>query len=464
MKRTMRLHLLVFAVFFGSMGVSLAQGEHPTEEKDSTLCTATSFIEVFQHAHLHGHVRNYFMSTLNEGALTDYFSNATGGAIAMTTKRYKGFKFGVKGIFTYQTFSSNLNAFDSIGGGASKWEHELYDIEDTDNFHDLDRLEELYLTYHFKKGFFSFGKFEFQDTPLINESDGRMKPFVFKGASLNLNLKKQQKLALTALYGVSPRSTVEWYDFNEAIGLVNNGSTRDGHSADYHGETHSRGAFVVDYEKEWEKLNVHFYNIYLDRINNSSWLEGKLKLKSWTIGTQVLFQLPMGNMAQSDEFQYIEEEEQGMVVSTLIEKHQKSARWSVAYTHAFDSGRFLFPKALGRDQFYTSISRSRLEGLGDADVITVKYEQKFKKTDLTTLIECTAVLGAEPEDHRFNKYGIDDYVQMNARLNYHFHGFLEGLDMALLYVVKQNLYDSTPEELFNVSNYQQINFVTNFNF
>ncbi|MDP4954401.1 MAG: hypothetical protein NWQ53_12215, partial [Flavobacteriales bacterium] len=65
---------------------------------------------------------------------------------------------------------------------------------------------------------------------------------------------------------------------------------------------------------------------------------------------------------------------------------------------------------------------------------------------------------------RFNKYGIDDYVQVNARLNYHFHGFLEGLDMAILYVAKQNLYESTPEEVYNVSNYQQINFVTNFNF
>ena len=452
--------------FFGVMGLAQAQhhGVVNDAHHDSSHKEVSAFVDIFTQAHLHGHVRNYFMSTINEGGLKDYYSNATGGAIAMTTQRYKGFEFGVKGLFTYQTFSSDLNEADPTTSGISKWEHELYDIEDLNNFKDLDRLEELYITYFFKGGKASLGKFEFSDTPLINESDGRMKPFVFKGASIELDLAHQQSLKLSALHGVSPRSTVEWYNFNDAIGLVNNGTTIHGTPADYHEETHSRGALVLDYQKKWKHIDLKFYNWYLDRIHNSSWIETALHKDSWSFGIQGLLQVPLVKATHLVEEQYMHHEELGTVVSSQLCKEMAKAKWSVAYTHAFDTGRFLFPKALGRDQFYTSISRSRLEGLGDVDVITLRYQQGFKKKALETIIECTGIFGAEKDDPRFNKYGIDDYVQLNARLNYHFHGFLEGLDMAILYVAKQNLHQSTPDEVYNVSNYQQINFVTNFNF
>lgn len=448
------------------MGIGHAQHHLPEHQadQDSAQNEVTAFVDIFKRAHMHGHVRNYFMSTINEGGLKDYYSNATGGAVAFLTERYKGFEFGVKGIFTYQTFSSDLNEPDPTTNAISKWEHELYDIKNLDNFQDLDRLEELYISYYFKKGKASLGKLEFSDTPFINASDGRMKPFVFKGANIELNLAHHQSLKIAALYGVSPRSTVEWYDFNEAIGLVSNGVSINGTLADYHEETHSRGAFVFDYQKKGKQVDLKFYNWYLDRIHNSSWIETNLHKDSWSLGVQAVVQVPLAKEAHLIEEQYMHNDELGTVLSSQLCKILDHAKLSVAYTHAFDTGRFLFPKALGRDQFYTSISRSRLEGLGDVDVITLRYQQEFKKKTWETIIECTGIFGAEKDDPRFNKYGIDDYVQVNARLNYHFHGFLQGLDMAILYVAKQNLHESTPEEVFNVSNYQQINFVTNFNF
>ncbi|WP_224484383.1 hypothetical protein [Robertkochia aurantiaca] len=123
------------------LGANVVKGQqHGIETEDKKLS------DIFGKAHFHGHIRNYFMSTLNEGELTDYYTNATGGAIAIRTSNWKGFEAGVKGIFTYRTFSSDLNRADPTVGEMARWEFELYDITDPHNFNDLDRLEELYIT------------------------------------------------------------------------------------------------------------------------------------------------------------------------------------------------------------------------------------------------------------------------------------------------------------------------------
>jgi hypothetical protein len=68
------------------------------------------------------------MATLNREDLTSYYTNATGGAIGFTTKNFKGFEAGVKGIFTFKTFGSDLGLEDPITGANAKWEYELYDV------------------------------------------------------------------------------------------------------------------------------------------------------------------------------------------------------------------------------------------------------------------------------------------------------------------------------------------------
>ncbi len=74
-----------------------------SQEKDEAV-KVRQLITIFEKAEVEGHIRNYFMSTINEGSLKDYYTNATGGAIGIKTLAYKGFRIGVKGIFTYQTF------------------------------------------------------------------------------------------------------------------------------------------------------------------------------------------------------------------------------------------------------------------------------------------------------------------------------------------------------------------------
>jgi hypothetical protein len=164
------------------------------------------------------------------------------------------------------------------------------------------------------------------------------------------------------------------------------------------------------------------------------------------------------------EQRYIQPGERGQVLSGLVA--YDFGDWDLwgAYTHAFDTGRYLFPRELGRDQFYTSIPRSRLEGFGDAEVLTLGTRVYFGREHFTADAAYTRLFGPEVGAFEFNKYNLDAYQQLNLSMDYAFTGFLEGLHMTLLYVYKNNLNTNDPNAIFNISNFHQFNFVTNFHF
>lgn len=133
---------LFLGSFFLLIGISLFSQEHHTKADTTEI---SKLKDAFTHAETEGHIRNYFMFTINDGELKDYYTNATGGAIGFKTLTFKGFNLGIKGIFTYQTFSSDLHELDEQSQSVSKWEIELYDINNLNNYDGLDRLEELYI-------------------------------------------------------------------------------------------------------------------------------------------------------------------------------------------------------------------------------------------------------------------------------------------------------------------------------
>ena len=189
------------------------------------------------------------------------------------------------------------------------------------------------------------------------------------------------------------------------------------------------------------------------------------KKGDWTLGLQYALQF-------SDSFQksldyaerYMQPGENGQVLSGQLAYDPRHWHFGVAYTRAFDTGRFLFPKELGRDNFFTSLSRSRLEGLGDVNVFTLYTDYDFDIDGLNLGLEVTEVFGPGINEFEFNKYNIDEYYQINTRLHYELQGFFEGLNFDVLYVYKRNLNNSDPINVFNHSNLHQINFVTNYIF
>ncbi|MGY5847219.1 hypothetical protein ACW6QP_07345 [Salegentibacter sp. HM20] len=405
------------------------------------------------------------MNTINRGELRDYYTNATGGAVGFVSGNYKGFEIGVKGIFTYKTFGSDLGDEDPVTGRNAKWEYELYDVLNKGNFNDLDRLEELFIRYRFKNSYISLGKLEPEYTPLLNQADGRMKPFAHRGIWNHLNFSENHIVNLGWLNGVSPRATTEWFDFEEGIGLFYNGFQPNGVQAHYHEFYHSRGIGILNYNFRKDNFNLKVYDFYLDKLMNTLWTQAEYGLDNFKLGLQYVYQNPHSHSESlAYENRYVQPEENGQVLSSQIGWHNQNLKMAFAYTRAFDSGRFLFPKELGRDHFYTSIPRSRLEGLGNAGVYTLKAEYHFPQPDVHLGMEMQQLKGPEPGDLQFNKYNVDESFQFNAHLKYEAHRFLEGLSFDLLWVYRENQNRTDAQSIFNKSNFNQLNFVTNFYF
>ncbi len=455
--KSLKLTPLFFA-FFLSFYLN-AQHKTSLKEEDPQLK------DIFTNAHFHGHFRNYFMNTINRGDLQNYYTNATGGAVGFTTGNFKGFEIGVKGIFTYKTFGSDLGIEDAVTGKNAKWEYELYDVLNKGNFNDLDRLEELFIRYRFGNSYLSYGKLETEFTPLLNHSDGRMKPFAHRGAWAHLNFGLKHQVNLAWLDGASPRSTTEWFPMEETIGLFYNGFQPNGDRAEYHEFYPSSGLGILNYNFRNENFQLKFYDFYLDNVMNTIWAEAGYELANFKFGIQYVYQNPFSYSQDLDYLhRYVQPGENGQVLSSQLSWEKYGLNLALAYTHAFDSGRFLFPKELGRDQFFTSIPRSRLEGLGNVDVFTLKAEYYLSKPNLHLGVEMQHLQGPETDNFEFNKYNVDESFQTNSHLRYHADGFLEGLSFDILWIYRKNHNYTDAQSIFNKSNFNQLNFVTNFNF
>src|SRR5690606_41004880 len=93
----------------------------------------------------------------------------------------------------------------------------------------------------------------------------------------------------------------------------------------------------------------------LDKFINTSWLQLEYSKKNWQVGVIYSYQVPHSYQKQlAYENQYAQSNENGQVASCLLKYSKGHSQIKAAYSKAFESGRDLFPKELGRDQFYKS--------------------------------------------------------------------------------------------------------------
>ena len=233
----MRFRIFLYLVLINSYFLK-------AEIKDSLNNSQNSVLSYFEKGHFGGQIRNFTMSTINRGGLTDYYANAIGATVHYKTLDYKGFSVGLKGIFTFKLFSNNLNYKDPKAKRSSRYEKQLFDVEHENNYSDLDRLEKLYIKYDKNSFIIKVGKIGIK-TPMVNGHDGRMKPKVFSGLWHENKVKDRLNYKVGWLSSSSPRSTTHWYSIGESIGIYQNGYLSDSLKADYRGYINSKGLGIV---------------------------------------------------------------------------------------------------------------------------------------------------------------------------------------------------------------------------
>lgn len=440
--------------------------------KTSTTSDSSSLLYAFKSGRINGHLRYFFMATDNSQGLTDYFANAVGGGLRYETARFYGFQAGVSGFFIFNIGSSDFTKQDTTTKQFNRYETGLFDIENFDNKFDLDRLEELFIKYNFRKSHVEFGKILI-NTPLINLQDGRMRPTGVEGLWFEINEVRKLKIEGGFLYGFSPRATTKWYLGGKSIGVYPNGLNPDGTRADYGGNVKSAGTAVLGLNYAATKwMKIQLWDYFIENVQNSVLVQAdvnaELKDASSIIGgIQFIRQDAVnfgGNEDQSKT--YISKGNAAMTVGGKFGWKNKNFETTVNYNHITSVGRYLFPREWGRDPFYTFLPRERNDGLGNVHAVVGKFGYSAPKIGLKTSIAAGYYKLPDVKDFSMNKYGLPSYTQINTDIRYAFPGFFKGLDVQLLVVAKLNsgeTYDN-PRFVFNKVNMVNYNLVMNYHF
>lgn len=444
----MRSLLLVLSIFkltiiFGQYCES--DREPDRREVDTTVRNIKDY---FLHGHINGHFRNYFMSTINAGDLTDHYAHAIGGSLAYSTASWKGLQFGIKGIFSYNFYSSQLTGKDSTILPA-KWEVELFDILHPAKKNDLDRLEELYLSYENKHFNGRLGKIDIDEGPLLKRRDGRMKPFVYKGLWTEIKVGKNYKLFNGIITGVSPRGMTEWYNLNEAIGLLSNGYLNDSTHFEYHDKANSLGLLVNGFRSEFkDHFKIEVWNYYLHHIQNTTWSQFEYEKGRWGLGLQYVVQIgdPYQNKLEII-YRYFDPSRTSNTISGQIKfKVNDAVSMRLAYLASIGEGRFVFPREITREDFYTSIPRSWFDGRGKTQVSLFElgiHPLKSFREKFQINLQSQVSISPERFNYDYNKYNYPNYLQLNLGAKYDFRGKLEGLHLNILYMLRYSQLTET---------------------
>ncbi len=432
----------------------------------------TSLLHAFKTGSFQGHFRYFFMSTQNQKALTDYYANAAGGGIRYETARFHNFQMAVSGFYIFNIGSSDFTKADSSTGQYNRYEIGLFDQEDPANKKDLDRLEEFYLKYNFRKSNIAFGR-QLINTPFINLQDGRMRPTGVEGIWAEVNEIKKTKLEFGWLYNISPRGTVSWYNMGKAVGVNPTGVNVDGSKALYAGNLKSSGVALFGLTHAINKnIKVQGWNMFAENVFNTALLRADitfaLKNKSKLfVAAQVIRQDAVNDGGNADPSKtYFSKGQKSISFGGRAGWKNKQWETSINYNRVTAHGRYLVPREWGRDPFFTFMPRERNDGFGDVHAIMAKVDYQIPATRLKTSLAAGYYHLPDVKNYRLNKYGLPSYTHINADARYSFAKMLKGLEAQLLIAgkIKAGETYNNDKFVFNKVNMVQYNLVLNYHF
>jgi hypothetical protein len=442
------------------------RGAKRKEVRDST-----SLLHAFRNGQFNGHFRNFFMATINEGDLTDYYANAIGGGLRFETAPFKGFQLGMSGYFIYNLTSVDLAKKDPLTGAANRYEIGLFDIQDPANTNNLDRLEELFLKYTSGKYRITAGK-QILRFPFVNPQDGRMRPTLIEGIYAEILPNKKLKLSAGWFYKISPRGTITWFNIGKSMGVNPQGLNPDGTASNYRDHTKSAGIAIIDGSYRFnEHFNISFHNQFTENVFNTAFIQldyfKKVKRGRFQASLQYTRQDPVANGGNADPSKtFFLPGTHANIVSTRLGWLEGNWQTSLNYTRIGKGGRFLSPREWGRDPFFTFLPRERNEGLGDVNAVMAKATRKLPKSNLQFDLGVGYYHLPDINNTAYNKYRLPSYIQSNADIKYDFKGLLEGLDLDILYVYKWLAGETYGDlsAIINKVNMSNISVVINYHF
>ncbi|MBT9394901.1 OprD family porin [Hymenobacter sp. NST-14] len=399
--------------------------------------------EALRRGEFNAHARTIFMATRNRGAAADYYALGAGAGLRYESRAWHGLQVGVEGFFLKNLFSSALAA--APGRPASRYELSLFDQEHPHHREILHQVEELWVRWQPRPGLqLTYGR-QRLDTPLLNSQDSRLSPNFVQGLWLVARPGPATTVQGGWLTHVAPRSLDRWYSLRESIGRYSMGLAPDSSRADYLSHVSTRGLAVLGLRHTWgQRVSGQAWQYFADHLLTTTWLEGSVALPrkagTWTASTQLLWQHGLaGRREQPVSQQYLVPGEQARALSGRLACQQGAWHYAAHYTRLTAHGRFLFPREWGREPFYTTLPRERLEGAGNVHAVGGRVAWQHPARPLHPpgpRLEAGYGYYNLSRQAGLNKYSLPDFHQLNLSLTQTFAGPAQGLRLRTLYAAK----------------------------
>jgi hypothetical protein len=467
--------LTIWVLLAGLINQSVL-AQTPVSSQDTLIMKkidSTTHMPSSQRGKFHGHAKSYWMGTDNKQGLSDAYAWGVGAGIGYETPMIANhFTFGLSGFFIFNVLSSDLSLPDPTTGQANRYEIGLFNLQNPKDREDLDRLEELYLQYHFgRKSTITLGR-QIPHSPFINPQDGRMRPTLTEGLVVKWRELPNTTIQAEYLSRISPRSTVKWFSVGESIGLYPVGVDTTGNRSQYAGHTETKGIVQLGVTRKIRRINLQLWDTYVHNVFNTAYIKAELNNETtrnheWYGGIQLGKQRALGQGGNPEpDKSYYSNGGKSLFISGRI--GYRTPQWAMDFnaTRITAQGRYLMPREWGRDPFYTFLPRERNEGLGDvsAGSINLHYMPSPQwKWEFGSGVYHLP----DPSDSRLNKYGMPGYIQLNLGMRHTFKGILEGLDAQMLVVRKDPLNGSQLKNdryIFNKVNMTHFDFILNYHF
>lgn len=468
MKKFVRLVFLVSCLgLFGVMNDVF--GQHHGALTD-TSSNEKLFGKILQTGQFEFHLRSFLMHTENQSGLLDYTTWGTGAGLGYFSPRWRGFGVGFSGFFVFRIFENNITQLDPATGLANRYELTLFDVHHPENYHDMDRLEEFYLSYEKEKFSTWFGRHHFE-SPLLNASDNRMRPNLFSGLSVNYI---PGRFSVTGAWfnHVISRGSLEWLPIEESFGFYSTGRNPTGSEETYKHHIDSKGIAVLGMEYLLPQGKLRSWNYLAEGVFATTFAEATGttdlgKSSRFLYGVQGFYQSAVGNGGNPDPnkaYTLPGEKTHGVGFRSGIQWGHNQL--TINYLGISDEGRFLFPREWGREQFFVSMRRERLEGMGGVNAITVLYDKTFIHDKLKVSFGAGHVTTPNLEEVQLNKYRLPHYYHFTGLIDYRFDGFFQGLDLQFLVAHKMEDTNQqlSQEYIINRVNMTNLNVIADYRF
>ncbi|HEX9504053.1 MAG TPA: OprD family outer membrane porin [Patescibacteria group bacterium] len=430
----------------------------------------TSLPSALKNGQFTGHLRYFFMSTQNEGPLTDYYASALGGGIRYEIGEFHHLQFTLSEFSIFNVGSSDLTKPDKLTGQPNRYEIGLFDITDPSKKIALTRLEEFYLKYQIKNSYIRLGR-QFINSAFINLQDGRMSPTAVEGVWSAINEIKKLQIQLGWLWGVSPRSTTRWYNPGQSLGLYPVGVNADGTKSGYSGNINSKGIAILQVTAEAaDSLRLQVLDMVVANVLNTSMAQADYTIalpnsSSLFMGLQSIQQFALANGGNSNPLKtYALKGSRSLTFGAKAGWKTRQWETSFSYNRITSEGRYLAPREWGLDPFFTFLPREKNDGFGNVNAFKVDIGFNQAKARLKISLAAGYYHLPDVKDYALNKYSFPSYTQLNLNIHYSFPGFFRGLETEALIVSKLKNGETFGNDKFiiNKVNMVQYNLVFNY--